>query len=1395
MFRTKYHDGVRAAQAAQRPVAEMPAFDPERLRSSGLIARAVSAFLENPRPAARFFRRYWPILSLGKTVIVFKNADVREVLERQEDFETPFGPEMEEMAGGANFVLGMQDGAEYRRVKSALLSAFPPAEIEAVVRPIAARHSAEIMRAAMPGFDVVDRMLKIVPVRICRDYFGMAIEDDVAFADWAIALSSLFFADPTGSAGTRELAVVASARMLETIDHSLARVRAGHGPSDTPLARLVAMRDADPAALGEDEIRSIMMGMIAGFTPTNLLAAGNALDVVLTMPEARAAVEAALAGGDDAALTRAIDEAMRFKPINPGPFRTVPRDTVLARGTRRQKTLKAGTTVWPWSLSAMFDEDDVAAPERFDPERPQRNSLVFGHGIHWCVGAALARVQIGEAFRALFSTPGLRRAAGASGRLARRGAFPERLCVEFDVPAEARHVAHAFVTIAVPVAGTVAPARLRAMLDALGNPAGGDSRAALDATGLVHFASLSVIGNADQASERPDDPKHLVFEFSADGDEKTAIAAVADKAGPWLRPVFEAAGALEENGDFAALLHRHALTVSPAPGDVAGLCFAGTPGHSVGRIRAEVVLAVEANEIVCAQPADAGDSALDRLDAVRRALADKGGYDWAFQAAPSGLDAPAGDIWDMVRRNVLAPSLLAAVAAGFAVVSAGILFFAFQAPFDGFFRGLFSILAALAVGLLALCALVGLPATFAYWRFRRLERETPTEAGPLPPDRFAPIVAREDHGVQNHLAAISVMKPGRLRRLALRLAFFTILQFVRHVFAPGRLADIGSIHYARWVLLPGTDKLLFFSNYGGSWGSYLEDFITKAAKGLTGVWSNTAGFPKTNNLFFDGATDGDRFKLWARAQQIPTLFWYSAYPTLNTGAIRRNGAIRRGLATARSDSEAAAWLALFGSKPRTAGGLETEDIQSILFGGMGRLAEARMVALRMPARMPDAARRDWLDHLVRTTAFGAAEPTEAAMVSAFAPGGLLKLGLPGRAGGLPASFPTSYRHGMADPYQSRVLGDIGDNAPERWEWGGPDAPVDAVLVLYADTPERLQKNLDALLALSEEAGIKTAASLALTIERDDKGKPIEHFGFRDGISQPVIAGTPRARRAAEAQHRVAAGEFILGYPDELGRCPPSLVLGAGLDGAGRLSGAGRTGGDGEEPQWRDFGRNGSYLVIRQLAQNVDAFETFCRDAARDFGRDEIGGRPAPEWVGAKLLGRWKDGTSLIGHPTWRAGREPDNDFLFAGDDPQGRQCPFGAHIRRSNPRDSLGAKPETQIRISKRHRILRVGRTYARKAKAGKKAEKGMVFMCLNADIERQFAFIQQTWVNNRGFESLREEADPLVGNVAGAGCFTIAGPDGPLRLNGLSAFVTVRGGGYFFVPGRRALRYLRWQT
>ena len=235
MLRTKYFDGVEFAQAAQRPVEEMPPFDPERMRSGGLVARMVSAALENPRGWLGFLRRRKPILVIGKFALVTRAADVREILERQDEFETPFGPEMTEMAGGSNFVLGMQDGSAYRRMKSSILSAFPPGEVEAAVRPVARLHSQALARPALPGYNAI-QLLKLVPARICRDYFGLVFDDDEEFADWSIALSALFFSDFTGSASTRELAVVAADRMLKVVDRSVAVVRSGAGRADSPLA-------------------------------------------------------------------------------------------------------------------------------------------------------------------------------------------------------------------------------------------------------------------------------------------------------------------------------------------------------------------------------------------------------------------------------------------------------------------------------------------------------------------------------------------------------------------------------------------------------------------------------------------------------------------------------------------------------------------------------------------------------------------------------------------------------------------------------------------------------------------------------------------------------------------------------------------------------------------------------------------------------------------------------------------------------------------------------------------------------------------------------------------------------------------------------------------------------
>jgi deferrochelatase/peroxidase EfeB len=188
------------------------------------------------------------------------------------------------------------------------------------------------------------------------------------------------------------------------------------------------------------------------------------------------------------------------------------------------------------------------------------------------------------------------------------------------------------------------------------------------------------------------------------------------------------------------------------------------------------------------------------------------------------------------------------------------------------------------------------------------------------------------------------------------------------------------------------------------------------------------------------------------------------------------------------------------------------------------------------------------------------------------------------------------------------------------------------------------------------------------------------------------------------------------------------------------------------------------------------------------------------WIGAKMVGRWRDGTSLVRFPHrpgsgWNGERdvEPDNEFLFGKEDPQGQRCPFGSHMRRSNPRESAVPGSDEQLAIVNRHRILRMGRAFEAKGSGDPDAENpGLLFMCLNGDIERQFEFIQQTWVMALQFHGLENEVDPILGRGGEqTGRLTIPTPEGPLLLRGIKDFVRVRGGAYFFIPGRRALSYL----
>jgi deferrochelatase/peroxidase EfeB len=154
--------------------------------------------------------------------------------------------------------------------------------------------------------------------------------------------------------------------------------------------------------------------------------------------------------------------------------------------------------------------------------------------------------------------------------------------------------------------------------------------------------------------------------------------------------------------------------------------------------------------------------------------------------------------------------------------------------------------------------------------------------------------------------------------------------------------------------------------------------------------------------------------------------------------------------------------------------------------------------------------------------------------------------------------------------------------------------------------------------------------------------------------------------------------------------------------------------------------------------------------------------------------------------------KPDNDFLFGAEDPQGLRCPFGAHIRRANPRESFDPGSKEQLAITNRHRILRVGRRY----RPADGRLPGLFFMCLNADLERQFEFVQQTWLQAPSFHGLMDERDPILGSRDPDAQppddeFSLPTRDAPVRLKGMPEFVRTLGGGYFFVPGRSLLRYL----
>ncbi|HEX2911622.1 MAG TPA: peroxidase [Chloroflexia bacterium] len=467
--------------------------------------------------------------------------------------------------------------------------------------------------------------------------------------------------------------------------------------------------------------------------------------------------------------------------------------------------------------------------------------------------------------------------------------------------------------------------------------------------------------------------------------------------------------------------------------------------------------------------------------------------------------------------------------------------------------------------------------------------------------------------------------------------------------------------------------------------------------------------------------------------------------------------------------------------------LELEDIQGLLVRGYGNLKAACYLLL---AINDPVATRAWLNSIALHLTGGTTKPESEALNLALTASGLARLGLDDT---ILSQFAAEFTAGMADPVRSRVLGDIGESSPANWQWGGPATqPVDLLLLLFASDAVTLE-------AAYQRYAQDFATGGLIEIKKLDTGElsEREHFGFRDGISQPVIEGLPLSE---SPMNIIKPGEFILGYPNEYNLYTERPLLPSSADPQKVLPNAP------EDKKQVDLGRNGTYLVFRQLSQDVSGFWRFMdRATRRPDGSADMAARVK---LAARMVGRWPGGAPLLKSPDRDdPALSEENNFSYYNEDARGHKCPIGAHIRRSHPRDSLDPQPGTDksIEIDKRHRILRRGRSYGAPLPVQEwiaadgpvdapddAMERGLHFLALCGNISRQFEFIQHTWVNNPRFDGLYDDADPLLGTRGpDGGIFTIQGSPVRQRVKGIPPFVTVRGGAYFFLPGLKAVRYL----
>jgi deferrochelatase/peroxidase EfeB len=458
--------------------------------------------------------------------------------------------------------------------------------------------------------------------------------------------------------------------------------------------------------------------------------------------------------------------------------------------------------------------------------------------------------------------------------------------------------------------------------------------------------------------------------------------------------------------------------------------------------------------------------------------------------------------------------------------------------------------------------------------------------------------------------------------------------------------------------------------------------------------------------------------------------------------------------------------------------------------------------------------------------------------------GLLALELPTRT---LSQLPPEFIDGMAK--RSSILGDVEQSSPAKWDpiWVAAREARSCEVHVCVSLSSQVNTDGAPVDALDERTEwLRTAAmeSGGVTLLKGDRGTEAayqksaalmqqlapgrmaptakEHFGFVNGIGDPVFVGQYKnSVEAAEATGNgkllpdnkgwapLAAGEFILGYPSEAQELPPTAMP-------------------------MEFMRNGTFMVYRKLHQNIASFGGYVRQQATGFSQRGAAATQsdAEETIRAKMMGRWSNGIPLVVAPTFQESRNLEMkcadiaaiqlkganrtasetarlaeyerfliDFRYS-EDIEGAKCPVSAHIRRSNPRDSLdpllGSYPpgkSATSALSNRRRILRRGLPYGASGIVDDASEHGFIFMAICASLFNQFEFIQQQWIQYGDSFNVGNDTDPIVGMRRSGAKFVIpsdpAGTAPPFICANLPQFVEMRGGEYFFLPSLTALRQI----